>query len=457
MNRKTLMSLAVFAVLGVGTYFALRGPEKGDRTGDKPRPVAKVAPGDVDTLEVTRNGTTTVLKKDGAKYKVVSPVAYAADDAVVKSAFETIEKLEFSNLVTEQKTRQAEFEVEDAKAIHVVAKGPKASGGAVVDLLVGKTSGSGTMVRPSGKDEIWEASGSVRYTFDKAPADWRDKSITTFSMTDAEKIDVKAKDGSKIALKKNGEKWEVAEASLKVEKLDDTVPSGLVSALATFKANDFADAAKPPETGLDMPALTVTVGLKGGKSAALLVGNKKTDDDFYVKAADKPQIFLVKKYNVERVNKRPIDFRDKTLCNVADADLGDVSVTSSEKDRSYAISKSGSDWKASKPAKLDLDSSKVTPIAGAFKEWKAQSYSEDSAPGVTGLDKPKAVIAAKSKKGAAESCTIKIGNETKDKQSYYAQIAKGPDVLLVPKWSVDRILVKPDDLKKAGGTSVAKK
>ena len=113
-----------------------------------------------------------------------------------------MEKLEFTNLVTEQKAKQAEFEVEEAKGVHVVAKGAKA-GNVLADLFIGKASGSGTMVRPGGKDEIWEANGSIRFTFDKAPADWRDKSITTFTPADAEKIDIKAKDGS-TALKKNG-------------------------------------------------------------------------------------------------------------------------------------------------------------------------------------------------------------------------------------------------------------
>jgi hypothetical protein len=454
MNRKTLISLAAFVVLGLGAFFALRRPEVGERTGDKPRPVAKIAAGDVDTLTVTRNLASTVIKKDGGKYKVTSPVAYAADETFAKNAFEAIEKLEFGSLVTEQKAKQAEFEVEDAKGVRVVAKG--ANGTVLADLLVGKSQGTGTMVRPSGKDEIWEANGSIRYTFDKAPADWRDKSITTFTLGDAEKVDIKAKDGSTIALKKNGEKWEVANSSVKIDKLDDTIAGGIVSALSTFKASDFADGLKSADTGLEPPSLTLTVGLKGGKSATVLVGGKKGDDDFYVKTSDAPQIFVVKKYNIERVNKRPVEFRDKTLCNVADADLGDISVASSEKERSYAFSKSGSDWKASKPAKLELDSSKVTPIAGAFKEWKASSFAEDTTPATTGLDKPKAVISVKSKK-AADSCTIKVGNETKDKQSYYVQSAKAGDIMLVQKWSADRILVKPDDLKKAGGTSVAKK
>ena len=49
------------------------------------------------------------------------------------------------------------------------------------------------------------------------------------------------------------------------------------------------------------------------KKVTALIGNKKGDDDYYVKVPEAPQVFLVKKYNADRVVKRPIEFRDKTL------------------------------------------------------------------------------------------------------------------------------------------------
>jgi Domain of unknown function (DUF4340) len=464
MNRKTLTALVAFAALAVIALFALRQPEKGERSSERPRPMAKINAGDVDTLEVTRGGATTVIKKDGAKYKVTSPVAYAADETTAKAAFDAMDKLDFSNLVTEQKGKEAEFDVDDAKAVHVVGKSEKQGNKVIIDLFLGKPVAGGTMARPAGKDEIWAVNGIFKYSFDKPPADWRDKSVTTFTAADAEKIDVKAKDGTKLTAKKlpakeggagGGDHWEVVDSSVKIDKLDESVPSSIVSALATFKANDFADAAKPAETGLDTPALTVTVGLKGGKNVTLLVGNKKGDDDYYVKTPEGAQIYVAKKYSLDRANKRPLEFRDKTLCDIAEPDLADVAVTNG--DKSYALSKAGSDWKATKPAKLEIDTAKITPIASAFKDWKASGFAEDPSPKAAGLDKPTAVIVAKSKKGAAASCTLKVGGESKDKQSYFVQTGKSPDVYVVAKWAADRVLVKPDDLKKPGSTSVAKK
>lgn len=481
MNRKTLTALLAFAVLGVVAIVALRQPEKGERPSDRPRPIAKIDGADLDTLEISKPGGQAVTlsrepsaqapaAKDGAKpqakddkawkYKLAAPVAASADESNAKVAFDAVEKLDLTDLVSDQKTKQAEFEVDDAKAIHVVAKSAKqgGQGGKVLaDLYFGKAAGAGTAVRPGGKDEIWLASGSLRYMFDKSAADWRDRTVSAFTAGDAEKIDVKAKDGAKITLTKKAkdaatvgeDKWEIGESSVKIDKLDNGIPNGIVSALASFKTNEFADAAKPEETGLDAPALTVNVALKGGKSVSVLVGNKKGDEDYYVKTADAPTVYLVKRYNLERVNKRPVEFRDKTLCDLAESDLGELAVTNAEK--SFTLTKSGGAWKASKPAKLDLEASKVTTMAGALKDWKATAFAEDGvdakAAGLAG--KPK-IVTAKAAKGGA-SCTVKVGGEASDKQSYYAQTAKSADIYVLPKWSADRFFVKPDDLKKGSG------
>ena len=93
--------------------------------------------------------------------------------------------------------------------------------------------------------------------------------------------------------------------------------------------------------------------------------------------------------------------------------------------------KAGTEWKASKPAKFEVDSSKVS-FASAFKEWKAQSFAEDATPKTNGLAKPQATIVAKGKGKTPATCTIKVGDETKDKLNYYVMGGKGTDVYLGP-------------------------
>jgi Domain of unknown function (DUF4340) len=449
MNRKTLTALAVLGILAVVTAVVLRQPQKGERVGERPRPIAKLAPGAFDTIAVTKAGVTTTIVKSGDKYNVTAPTKYPADENVAKQAFEALEKLEFGDTVSEQKSKHAEFELEDGKALRVVArKGEQV----VTELLIGKSVGGNTLVRIPGKDEVWQGIGSFRYNFDRDTANWRDKTITKFAQGDAEKIDVKGKDGSHIVVKKEGEdKWSVVDSTVKLDKLDNTVPSGIVSLLSSWVTNDFADNAKPEASGLDAPNSTIAVSLKGGKTVTAMIGNKKGADDVYVKTADSPQVFLVKRYNVDRADKRPIDFRDKTLCDISDAELGEIAVAH-EKD-SYTLHKEADkgsqkgEWKSKKPANLALDPAKVTPLVSSFKDWKAIGYAEDQTLKANGLGKPRAVISARSKDGK-KTCVLKVGDETKDKVNYTAQSGSAPEVYLVAKWSTDRLLAKPDDLKK---------
>jgi hypothetical protein len=451
MNRKSLIAIAAFAVLGLVAIFSLRQPEKGEGKADRQRPLPKIAAAELDTIQIVRGGVTTTLKRDAAgKITVTTPVAYPADDGNAKSAFEQVEKLELGDLVTENKARQAEFEVDDAKGIHVVAKNDK-SGKILADLLVGRVVGSGTMARLVGKDEVWQAGGGVRAAFDHSTPDWRDRSITTFNQPDAEMLTVKMKDGSAIILKKatgagNDDKFDVVTSVPKLgptDKLDNSVPAGVLSGLSAWKANDFADGAQAAATGLDAPTLTLTVALKGGKNVTALVGNKKGEDDYYVKKSDAPQVFLVKKANIDRIYKRPVEYKDKTVCDVAEADLAEVAVTNGAD--SFTLVNEGGKWKATKPAKLEVDPARTPSIGGGFKDWKGNGIAEE-APAAVGLTKPKATIVAKAKRGGI--CAVKIGDESRDKQNVYAQTGKGSDVYLLPKWSVDRILVKVADLKK---------
>jgi hypothetical protein len=464
MNRKTLIAGGVFVVLAAIAFFVLRAPEKGVRTGDAPRPIAKIGAGEIDTLEVTKDGKTTVIKKEGSTYKVAAPTAYAADQDGAKQAFEAIEKLDFTSIVSDQKAKQDEYEV-GAKGLRVVAKKSDGKGDkTLADLRIGKVLSSTTAVRPEGSDQIWQAAGSLKFTFDKDAAGWRDKSILTFEEGDAERLEVVSKTGGKIALKRPakgdagaagaGGEWTVVESTVKVDPLDTGVAPGMISALSSFKANDFADGASAGETGLDAPSLTVTVGLKGGKTHTIQIGNKKGEEDFYVKAGDRPQVFLVKKYNLDRVNKRPVEFRDKTICNLNEGDVTEVAVVRS-KDPFTLVKdpkKSGDDaWKLSKPAGVALETSKVGSILAGFKDWKATTFSEESSAKAMGLDKPTATVNARTNvKGSA--CVVKIGAETADKQGYYVERSGSADVFVAPKWSVDRVLQKLDDLKKKSGT-----
>jgi hypothetical protein len=453
MNRKTVIAGAVFIALFGLVMGVMRNPEKGTRTTDRPRPMAKLT--GLDLLEITQAGakSATVIKKTGNTYKVLSPIEDNANADVAESAFDTIEMIDFDGVVTSQKSKHGQFEVGDGALRIIAKKGDKT----MADLRIGAVSNNVTMVRLEGKDEVWKAVGLLKSHYDKSTSDWRNKAITTFTADDAEQLQVVSKTGGRITLAKPASKdggasdteWRVVESTVAVDPLDTSIASGIVSTLSSWQASDFADEASPADTGLDAPNTTVTVQLKGGKKVTVLIGNKKGEDDTYVRNAADPRVFLVKKYNVESVNKRPIEFRDKVICNLSADAITAVSVTG--KNGAYTLireaGKTGdAAWKATQPAGLKLDTSKVGGIVSAFSNWKADSFAEDNSAKLTGLGPPSASISVQSNiKGSG--CVLKVGAETSDKQKVYVARVGAPDVYVVPKWSLDRVLVKVEDLK----------
>jgi hypothetical protein len=453
MNRKTLFAGAIFVGLVLVAIGLLRSPEKGTRPpGERPRPIPRLKAGDFDTLEITKAGATTVIKKKGDDYQIVKPVDYLADKDAAKTAFEAIEKIEFNDILSAEKSRYNEFEVGDNGLRVAVKKGDQL----LADLRIGKNANDETMVRPEGKDEVWAAVKFFRYQLDKDTLGWRDKHIARFEDRDADKIEIDHPTRGRIVMTRPAPTdasampdWSVVEAAMKVEPFDKRAATDVITQLSTLVAVDFADNAKPEQTGLDSPENTISASLRNGKQYKVLIGKKKDEDNFYVKMADKPQVFLVRKFMIDQINKRPIDFRDKTICNLASDEITEVSVARNKDPFMLTKNpgKTGDElWKLSKPTGAKPDISKANAIAGFFHEWKAQRYAEDNLPKTAGLDKPSAVISAKSKV-PGHTCTLKIGGESPDKGNYYVIANNQPNVYLVAKTDIDRITVKLDEVK----------
>src|SRR6185295_8726960 len=105
-------------VVGVVAFVAMRAPEKGERRGPHAGPagVSAVGKDTVDELEITTGKDHTTLKKEGGKWWVTAPIRYPADyEAGVKGAIEKLAELSWGDVVSEQKAKAKELEVDDEK------------------------------------------------------------------------------------------------------------------------------------------------------------------------------------------------------------------------------------------------------------------------------------------------------------------------------------------------------
>jgi hypothetical protein len=452
MEKRTLYALVALVLMGAGAFAVLRAPEKGQRQGPRPRPIAEIKAADVVALELTNEKQEkTTLEKTGDAWRVKTPAEWPADGAGVKSLVEGIEKLAFGDLVTEGAEKHAELGVADGKAGRLTAKG--AGGKVLLDAWVGKSIGGFTMLRPVGKNDVWQTSGLFPYMLNKDAKGWRDHAVFELAANDIDKLTVES-GGSKLALSKVVEKdakpgetkWKIDSATGDAPKLDGALDAALVNGatqtLSTLRAADFADDKKPDQVGLAAPVLTVAFEAKG-KPYKLAVGTVQGDDVF-VKSDASPTIYTLKKYALERVQHKPIDYRDKTLLKATEADLASVDIAHGAD--AITLEHAGDKWKARGKAPA-LDDAKVKPVVSGLENVAGSGFSDEKDPAKTGLAKPTGTLTVHLKDKS--STTLKVGAATKDGQDYYVQKAGSPDVMLVKKYVIDRVLKKPSDLSSA--------
>jgi hypothetical protein len=450
MEKKTLYALIGVLVLGSAAYTVMRSPEKGQRQGAPPRPIAQLKAADVAHIEITNEKQEkTVLDKKDGKWRIVEPKDWTADQAAVKTLTDGLEKLAFGDLVSEGADRHADLGVADGKASRLALK--DGGGKLIADFYVGKAVSGYTMLRPAGKNGVWQATGIFPYMVSREPKGWRDHLIFEVAQADVDKLTVDT-GAAKVTFEKdtpNKDKpletrWKIAETigdgPKKVEELDLAAVNGTVQTVTGLHAGDFADDKKPDEVGLGKPQLTDTVSVKG-KTYALLVGDTK-GDDVYVKRADEPQIYTVKKFSLERLPHKPIDFRDKTLAKVKADELAGIDIIHAGETTALVHDKSG--WKGK--GKTAVDETKVKPLVSAFENLQGSSFSTEKDPVKTGLKKPAGSVSLHL--NTKQTVTLNIGAMTPDKNDYYVQKVGSPDVMLVKKFAIDRFLKKPAELAK---------
>lgn len=458
MEKKTVYALIALLVLGGLSVYVMRAPEKGDRVGEKPRPLPEIKAGSIAQLELTqaKGADKVTLSKKGDKWQVTAPYDKPADQAAVKSVVEALEKMKWGDITTQQKERHGDLEVSDDKAVHVVAK--DSGGGVLADLYLGKVAGSATMVRVAGKDEVWQVADLYASNFKKEGKSWREHTVFDLKAEEAEKLTLKG-GGTQIKLERlppqNGAdgkpqagifeaKWKVVESdpALKLSgELDHALINRLVQGAAALRAGDFLDTAKPEETGLAPGApgqIEVQVGFKDNKSVGLRIGQLK-GEDYYAQATDSGQIFTVKKYALDAVAHIPQDLRDKSLLSFKEDQLDQITVAQGAD--VTLIKRVDKAWKVDKLA--DGDDAKIKGLTESFDSLTGTGYVAPGSPELGSLAKPRATITLKPKTGAP--VVLNIG----DARGEDVVVQKvGQDPMWLKKFQLDRFLKKPAELVK---------
>lgn len=439
MNRKTLGALLVFVLLLGIVYYLQTRPEKGQRLGERPRPLGQLEKKRVKKVTITSKGKTVVLQR-GAKesWRLSSPVSYEADKSAADAMVEKLAQLEFGDMVTEQKSRHSEHEVDDKAGVRVsVTDGTKT----LADFYIGKVIDSFTMFRLKGKDQVYQAVGSLRYAFEREVKNWRNRTIIDLKPEEARELLVTTANGAITFSRPDGKAaWRVKSAPIKIDQLDTTTINILVSTFQSLTAFDFADGISAQKAGLDQPVATIVATIKDGKQVALLIGNHE-GDDHRVQRRDNPQIFVVKKYTVDNLMRRPIDFREKSVLSLKAEEVVALVIDKRKDKASMTLMRKGGDWLAD--GKKVKDDKKVKTAIDTLATLKAEGFARDTAEAL-GLDKPDWVVEVQMKDRTKH--VISVGSV--EKEGARGVMRKGIDDLFTfRKYILDKFLLDPKDYK----------
>ena len=297
-KNRLLIAAAVLVLLLVTLYATSR--EKKPQEFHSPFPKVKLE--DVDGLEIGRPGdaANTVLKKRGADWRVVEPIEAKADARIIQTALEKLRDLQVIDVASESKDSHTSLEVDEEHAVHVIAR----KGSTVLlDFWIGAFKSNFTMIRRPDDDRVYRATGSIKFNFDKALKDWRDRVVYDLDAEKFARVEFHSKNGNFLFNRGEGN-WIVD--GPEIPEFDFHKVSSIVTTLAKLRATDFADHVTTAQAGLDGDAVdTVRFRMKDDQTEYVLrIGASVTQGSqelFYAQRQGSDLIFLISKYLANRL------------------------------------------------------------------------------------------------------------------------------------------------------------
>jgi len=234
----------------------------------------------VDALDVTSGGKTLAIAKDGGDWKITKPVATRADFGAVEGLVGRLQTAQMKSIVADE-----------AAAVDLKKYGldkPEATvnlnaGSARATLLIGGKAADNTVyARDASKPAVVTVESALIDDLKKGADDYRRKDLFEFRPFNATHIEI-ARNGQTVVLdraKGQGEnapdKWR--RVSPTAGDVDKDKMDSLLSKLSNMRASSFVEA--NAKTGLDKPALTVTVKFDDGKKEEKVTFGQSGSDVF---------------------------------------------------------------------------------------------------------------------------------------------------------------------------------
>ena len=439
------VAVGILAALGIWLYFDLKQPVREPDENPKVAELVGIKADQVRRIEVTREGPTLVLARNGDGWAIESPIKAAADAETVKSAIEGLLD-QSSDYVMEQPPKDlGQYGLaKPTRTITLIGPGKRV----VLQIGAQDPSKSSVFTRLADGGKVFLAgSYTVEALTDKQPDELRDKTVLSIPRDKIESVRITRASGV-LTLTKVGSKWELSEP-LKAPT-DEFAADGIVDALSSLKADKFvaAGASDLKGYGLDAPRLTVEIRAVGGAQYGLRIGKEASAGStvYAARIADN-DVVEIAKATFDSLNKTAGDLRSKKLLDVQTDAVERISVVT-RKVR-WEVRKSGSDWIFVHPTPnqkadaVDVDNA-ILDATGSADRWVADNPS-DADLGRYGLLQPEATVSITVKGGTVKK--LELGKKTSSGDRYARGTDTGASVFVMGSYVTDRLETAPKSAK----------
>jgi hypothetical protein len=305
-NRIAIGAVAFVALLGLTLWATSRDDRQPTSASELPElSIDKAA---VTSLEITRpSGERVVLSNASGDWRLVEPLDAEADPNNAESALNRLDELTLVRIVATQESNYGRLEVDDENAVRVLVKTGEDT---VANLGIGKYADGMTMIRVDDHVEVFGASGSLRYAFDRDLKAWRNRRVVTEESANVQTIAFESAAGT-FAFERAEGGWTATEGAKQLGEFDPKKVTGLVSTAARLIATGFApEDTSEARAGFSAPSGKVTMTLADGGEPIVLELGDATDDasETYLRRVGNPTVYVVSQYLADRLRPAPDDF-----------------------------------------------------------------------------------------------------------------------------------------------------
>ena len=310
-NRIAIGAMVLLVLLGI-TAWAVKSRNR-EPSRSEEIPTIKLDQTMISTLEITRpDDERVLLAKVGDEWQLLEPVEARADQNNVASALNRLAELKLSRIVATKPEHYARLQVDDESAVRVVVK---AGEEVLSELMVGKYGNGMTMVRIDERSEVFGASGSLRYAFDRELKAWRDRNVVSLEPADVQTLRFESPNGT-FLFERAGNDWTAVEGVKSAGDFDSKQVSGSLSTAARLIASDFAaEDVSEARAGLTEPSATVTMTLAEDSEPIVLEIGSNTDqgDELYLRRSGNPTIYVISQYLGDRLQPDAAAFQARAV------------------------------------------------------------------------------------------------------------------------------------------------